>query len=132
MARAAYPPAEQERFADWLQALRGKADVVMVHAPALAQLAVDALADDPPRRPLVLVEGHTHRGQLRRQGPLTILNPGSIGGGGTGNLTELGGEIGLARLTYSGAPFIPRAADLVRIDPGSGNAQARRSRLGEE
>lgn len=39
---------------------------------------------------------------------------------------------GLARLTYSAEPFIPRAADTVRIDPGSGNAQARRSRLDEE
>jgi hypothetical protein len=126
---ATYTEAEQQRFADWLAPLRGKVDVVMVHAPGLAALATAALRDDPPATPLVLVEGHTHKAALETLGPVTVLNAGSVGGGGTGNLAD-GGDIGLARLTFTRQPtFVPRAADLVEIDPGDGTAQARRFRL---
>lgn len=127
-------PSEQDQqaFAAWLQALRDRVDVVMVHEPALAQRAVDALRADPPTTPLVIVWGHTHAAQLTHDGTLTTLNAGSVGGGGTGNLTEVGGEIGLARMIYASAPrFEPLAADLVQIDPGSGSAQAQRYRLDE-
>ncbi len=127
-------PTEADRaaFASWLETMRGKADVVMVHAPGLAQAAVEALRADPPAAPLLIVWGHTHRAEVRQDGPLTTLNPGSLGGGGTGNLAEDGGDIGLARLIYDSAPsFQPRAADLVQIDPGDGSAQAQRYRLDE-
>jgi predicted phosphodiesterase len=127
---AVYSPAEQERFAAWLKPLRGKVDVVMVHAPQLAQLALASLRKEPPAAPLLVVEGHTHKAALERFGTVSVLNAGSVGGGGTGNLTEAGGVIGLARVTYSSLPvFVPRAADLVQIDPGDGEAQARRVRL---
>jgi predicted phosphodiesterase len=125
-------PAQQEEFASWLQARRNLADIVMVHAPALAQLAVDVLRNTPPSKPLVILEGHTHKAGIEHEGNLTILNGGSVGGGGTGNLTELSGDIGLARLTYSRLPsFAPAAADLVEIDPADGEARARRVRLDE-
>ncbi len=127
---ATYAEAEQQRFADWLAPLRGKVDVVMVHAPALAAPALQALRADPPPAPLVLVEGHTHTPALETDGTITVVNPGSVGGGGTGNLAEGGGDIGLARLTFTRRPsFRPRAADLVQINPGDGEAQARRYRL---
>jgi hypothetical protein len=59
-----------------------------------------------------------------------VLNPGSVGGGGTGNLAEAGGDIALARVMFTRLPsFLPRAADLVQINPGDGEAQARRVRL---
>ncbi len=58
-----------------------------------------------------------------------VLNAGTAGGGGTGNLTEHQ-PIGVAVLLYAARPrFDPLAADLVEIDPGSGDATARRSRL---
>jgi predicted phosphodiesterase len=129
---AAPSEEEQQAFATWLDGLRDKVDVVMVHEPALAQRAVDALRADPPPAPLVIVWGHTHTAELRRDGTLTTLNPGSVGGGGTGNLAEAGGDIGLARLIYATTPrFEPLAADLVQIDPGDGSAQAQRFRLDE-
>ncbi len=122
--------AQQEHFASWLQARRDLADVVLVHTPALAQLAVDVLHNSPPTRPLVILQGHTHKSAIEHEGNLTILNGGSVGGGGTGNLTELSGDIGLARLTYSRLPsFAPAAADLIEIDPADGEARARRVRL---
>jgi hypothetical protein len=61
---------------------------------------------------------------------VTVVNGGSIGGGGTGNLSDEATDIGLARLSYSlTGGFEPLAADLVTIDPGTGAATARRDRL---
>jgi hypothetical protein len=102
----------------------------MVHAPGLAQLAVEALRAVPPPDRLMLVVGHSHKQATEQFGTVTVLNPGSVGGGGTGNLTEVAGDIGLARVTYTRLPrFRPRAADVVQIDPGDGAAEARRIRL---
>jgi predicted phosphodiesterase len=129
---AEYTLAEQERFAAWLEPLRDKVDVVMVHAPQLARQALAELEQAPPVSPLLLVEGHTHTQALDRFGAVTVLNSGSVGGGGTGNLADAGGDIGLARVTYGIVPFVPRAADLVTIDPADGDAQARRVRLDPE
>ncbi len=124
--------ADREAFAAWLEPLVGEVDVVMVHQPGLAKLAIDELRADPPPRPLLVVEGHTHASELEQAGTLTTLNPGSLGGGGTGNLAEGGGDIGLARLIYRSTPrFEPLAADVVQIDPGNGAAQAERYRLDE-
>jgi predicted phosphodiesterase len=124
--------AQLQSFADWLRPLAGKVDVVMVHEPALIEQATEELAEVPPATPLVFVVGHTHRTELTRSGDVTIVNGGSIGGGGTGNLSDEAVDVGLARLSYRLSDgFEPLAADLVGIDPGSGAATARRERLDE-
>ena len=57
---------------------------------------------------------------------------GSVGAGGTGNLTE-NTSLGIARFVYTLKPaFQPLAADLVSIDPGTGSSSARRERLDPE
>jgi predicted phosphodiesterase len=124
-------PAQEAAFTNWLAPLRGKVDIVMVHEPALAATAVAQLRADPPTTPLLVLEGHTHKSSLEHDGTLTVLNAGTVGGGGTGNLaSRVGGNIGLARVTYAiGPAFAPAAADLVEIDPGDGGAQAKRVRL---
>jgi Calcineurin-like phosphoesterase superfamily domain len=125
--------AQLEAFADWLRPLVGKVDVVMVHQPALIAQATDELELLPPERPLVFVVGHTHEPELTRIADgITVVNGGSIGGGGTGNLSDEPTDIGLARLSYGlTGGFRPLAADLVEIDPGNGAATARRERLDE-
>ena len=61
-----------------------------------------------------------------------MINGGSIGGGGTGNLADGATDVGLARMSYRPiGGFEPLAADLVEIDPGTGAATARRERLDE-
>jgi predicted phosphodiesterase len=128
------PTAEQlEDFAVWLRPLVGRVDAVLVHQPALIEQAVEELRVLPPTNPLVFVVGHTHTPDLERvTETVTIVNGGSIGGGGTGNLAEAATEVGLARLSYTlTGGFRPLAADLVGIDPGSGAATARRDRLDE-
>jgi predicted phosphodiesterase len=122
-------PAMQDAFTGWLRPLVGKVDIVMVHEPALIAPALAVLEDRPPPRPLVFVVGHTHVASIERRPAFDVINSGSVGAGGTGNLTERT-PIGIARLIYTTTPgFQPLAADLVSIDPGTGSATARRERL---
>ena len=124
--------AQLESFAKWMRPLVGKVDVVLVHEPALIAKVLEELELLPPKEPIVFVVGHTHKPDLDRIGPVTVVNGGSIGGGGTGNLSDAATDVGLARLSYSlTGGFQPLAADLVGIDPGNGAATARRERLDE-
>jgi hypothetical protein len=103
--------------------------VVMVHEPALIGPALQILKDNPPTRPLVFLVGHTHSAKLSEQPAVTVINGGSIGAGGTGNLGE-STSLGIARFVFTLKPsFQPLAADLVSIDPGTGSSSARRERL---
>ena len=123
---AAPDPLEQDKFTGWLMPLIGKVDVVMVHEPALIQTALTLLKDDPPDHPLVFLVGHTHQTDLKTQPGVTMINGGSIGAGGTGNLTETT-AMSVARFVFTVKPsFQPLAADLVSIDPGTGSSSARR------
>jgi predicted phosphodiesterase len=122
-------PQQQERFRDWLRPLIGHVDVVMVHSPALAEDAAAELRRIPPRRPLVLLTGHTHVQSFHSSTNLVELNAGTVGGGGTGNL-EKNQPFGLAVLVYAReGGFKPVAADLVQIDAHGGSARAERRRV---
>ena len=122
-------PTQQDAFTAWLAPLIGEVDVVMVHEPALIEPALAILQDDPPDSPLVFIVGHTHEASLDRYAGVTVINGGSVGAGGTGNLTETT-DYALARLIYTGDPnFQPLAADLITIDPGDGSSTASRERL---
>ena len=126
-------PAMQDAFTSWLRSIQSRVDVVMVHEPALIAPALAVLRDDPPSHPLLFVTGHTHEAALDTQPGVTVVNGGSIGGGGTGNLAEdAPTDVGIARVVYTAEPsFRPLAVDLVSIDPSSGSATARRVRLDE-
>jgi hypothetical protein len=122
-------PVMQARFLAWVQPLVPKVDVFMVHEPALIAPALALLRRTPPDHPIVFVVGHTHVASLSRQPGVTVVNDGSVGAGGTGNLTEHT-DLALARLVFARRPaFQPLAADLITIDPGTGSASARRTRL---
>jgi predicted phosphodiesterase len=122
-------PVEVDKFTGWLTPLIGKVDLVMVHEPALIAGALQVLKDAPPDHPIVFLVGHTHKAALARQPGVTVVNGGSIGAGGTGNLTEPT-SLSVARFVFTLAPsFQPLAADLVSIDPGTGSSSARRERL---
>ena len=126
-------PAMQDAFTAWMRSVQSRVDVIMVHEPALIEPALAVLRDDPPAQPLMFVVGHSHKAALETQPGVTVVNGGSIGGGGTGNLAEdAPTDVGIARVIYAAAPaFRPLAVDLVSIDPSSGSATARRERLDE-
>jgi predicted phosphodiesterase len=123
-------PEQQAEFAEWFHGLEDKVDVVMVHQAGLAAQAIADLRRDPPSHPILMLVGHTHRAEILIDRGLTVLNGGTIGAGGTGNLDE-GAKIGAARMIYATVDggVAPLAADLVEIDPGNGSATARRYRL---
>ncbi len=122
-------PALQQAFTDWLRPLINEVDIVMVHQPALMEPALEELLDQPPVHPIVFITGHTHSPSIEHEPGVTVINGGSVGAGGTGNLAEAT-DMGIARLIYTTEPsFQPLAADLVSIDPGDGSATARRERL---
>ena len=123
--------SEIDRFTTWMRSVRGQVDVVMVHNPALLPDALDELDADPPALPLTILTGHTHHAELTRRPGATVINAGTVGAGGTGNLLERE-KIGIARLAYETKPrFEALAVDMVTIDPRSGSATARRERLDE-
>jgi hypothetical protein len=123
-------PEQVQAFSRWFARVEGEADVVLVHQPALIEGTLASLRESPPGRPLLFVVGHTHTADLFHEGELTVVNGGSLGAGGTGNLADAPTRLGLARLSYdTTGGFEPLAVDLVEIDPGDGNATARRERL---
>ena len=123
--------SELERFATWLRPIRDDVDIVVVHNPALLPDALDELDATQREQPLLFLVGHTHHNELTRRPGATVLNAGTVGAGGTTNLLE-NEQVGIARLAYETQPrFTPLAADLIEIDPRSGNATARRERLDE-
>jgi predicted phosphodiesterase len=121
---------QQLEFLGWFDAYRNDVDAILVHSPQLAQLAIQEMRALPPERPLVLFVGHTHRPALDRVADnFTVINGGSVGGGGAANVEDES-PIGIGAMTYRLQPsFEPLAADLVQIDPGTGSATANRTRL---
>jgi len=124
--------AAQEDFRRWFESLEGRVDVVVVHEPQVAATALAELRRDPPARPVVILDAHTHRPFLQADPNLLELNAGTLGAGGTGNLTDERSPVSLAVLTYRLAPTpLPLAVDQVSIDPGNGSSSARRLRVDE-
>jgi predicted phosphodiesterase len=121
--------AQRRAFRDWLVSVAPRADVVMVHAPGLAEDGLDALRANPPTHPLLVLTGHTHEPSIDVDRNLAVVNGGTVGGSGSGNLDE-SKPIGLAVVTFRTGPrFDPLAVDTVEIDTGSGSARAERRRL---
>jgi hypothetical protein len=122
--------AAQEDFRRWVGSLAGKVDVIVVHEPEIAAGVLGDLRRHPAKRPLIILDGHTHRPFLEADPNLLEVNGGTIGAGGTGNLADERSDLGLAILTYRLQPTpLPLAVDQVSIDPGSGGASARRVRV---
>ena len=119
---------DQRAFARWLLGIRDRVDLVMVHEPSLVEPLLPRLRREGT--PLLMAVGHTHRPAVDSDGSVTVVNGGTLGAGGTGNLPE-GLDASLAIVSYAVDPFDPLAVDLVTLDPGTGETTARRLPLGE-
>lgn len=127
--------ADQQEFASWFATIADDVDVVMVHEPSLAEPVIEQLRTqrreqsvDAEAPSILFVLGDTHRPAVDAADGVLAVNGGTIGAGGTGNLDE-GQNASLAIVTYERGPFSPLAADLVTLNPGTGETVARRVRI---
>ncbi|MFA4927478.1 MAG: metallophosphoesterase [Patulibacter sp.] len=127
--------ADQQAFATWFETIVDEVDVVMLHEPSLAEPVIERLraerreqSVDAETPSILFVLGDTHRIAVDAADGVLAVNGGTIGAGGTGNLDE-GQNASLAIVTYERGPFTPLAADLVTLNPGTGETVARRVRI---
>ncbi|HEY6759348.1 MAG TPA: metallophosphoesterase family protein [Baekduia sp.] len=124
--------AAAEEFRRWFETVADKVDVVLVHEPQVAASVLEELRRNPPDHPIMILDGHTHHLFLQADPNLLEVNGGTIGAGGTGNLNDRV-DYTLAIVTYRLTPTpLPLAVDQVTIDPGDGNASARRIRVDKQ
>jgi Calcineurin-like phosphoesterase superfamily domain len=108
----------------WFDALPQRPDVVMVHQNGLAQTLARTLYAAGYDHPLTILTGHDHIQHVNHDGPIDIVDAGTVGASG---LYGVGADfVGLGDLHWEASAPVLQAADLVQIEPVSGVAQAHR------
>ena len=116
--------AAQQRLLDWFDALPARADVVLVHENGLAQYLARTLYATGYHWPLTILTGHDHIQHVNHDGTIDIVDAGTIGASG---LYGVGADyVGLGDLHWAPNKPLLAAADLIQIEPVSGDAQAKR------
>ena len=100
----------------------------MVHEPQLARDVADELRRIPPRRPLVLLMGHTHVASFHMSTNFTEINGATIGGGGTGNF-EKNQPFGLRAPVLHARGRLPAGGGRSRSDRRARGLRARAERF---
>jgi hypothetical protein len=108
----------------WFDRLPRRPDVVLVHQAGLALFMARTLQERGDDRPLTILTGHDHRQHVDRYGDHVVVDGGTAGAGGPQGIGR--DFVGLADLHFS--PRVPtlQAADLIGVEPVSGNGFARR------
>jgi hypothetical protein len=119
--------AAQAELIAWFDGLAERPDVVLVHQNGLAQALARHLHGRGYEHPLTIVCGHDHKQHVDRHGSVTVVDGGTAGAGGV--LAAGSESIGVAELHFARRTPRLRAVDLVRVEPFSGEAQARREVL---
>ncbi|HEY1510300.1 MAG TPA: metallophosphoesterase family protein [Solirubrobacteraceae bacterium] len=114
----------QHRLLAWFDALPQRPDVVEVHENGLAQYLASALDQAGYKRPLTILTGHDHLQHVNHDGPIDVVDAGTVGASG---LYGVGADyVGLGDLHWTAGNPVLEAADLIQIEPVSGVAQAQR------
>ena len=114
--------AEQELVA-WFDALPERPDVVLVHQHGLAHALLAHVAAQDGADPVLILAGHDHRQHVDQAGNDVLVDGGTVGAGGPFAIGEV--PAGFALLHLTAANRI-QAADLVQVEPLSGEGSARR------
>ena len=114
----------QRRLRRWFQRLRPRPDVVLIHQNGLAQALARTARARVPDRPLLILTGHDHEQHIDRYGDVLVVDAGTAGAGGAfGAGSE---SVGVAELHTPPGEVLPRAVDLIQVEPVSGAASAER------
>jgi hypothetical protein len=117
------------RLLHWFESLPQRPDVVLVHENGLAQYLAHTLWTSGYDRPLTILTGHDHIQHVNHEGPIDIVDAGTVGAGG---LYGIGSNyVGLGELHFDPARPQLAATDLIQVEPVSGVAQAQRIVLPE-
>ncbi|HEY2603436.1 MAG TPA: metallophosphoesterase [Thermoleophilaceae bacterium] len=120
--KADYLQAEQQLL-DWFNRLPEEPDVVLVHENGLAQFLARSLQSQGYKRQLLILTGHDHLQHTDLYGRIVVVDGGTVGAGGVFGASK--SPVGFASLNLSAAGHL-ESADLVRVQPFSGAAQADR------
>lgn len=108
----------------WFDALEQRPDVVLVHENGLAQDLARTLYSSGYGRSLTILTGHDHIQHVNHDGPIDIVDAGTVGASG---LYGVGADyVGIGDLHWDAETPVLQAADLIQIEPVSGVAQAQR------
>ena len=103
--------------------------MVLVHENGLARSLAAAVAARGAPRPLLVLTGHDHRQHVDRYGKMVVvIDAGTVGAGGVFGVHSE--SVGVAQLHFRGAGPVPRAVDLITVEPVSGAARADRIVVG--
>ncbi|MEA2661456.1 MAG: hypothetical protein QOH08_1028, partial [Chloroflexota bacterium] len=112
-----------ERLVEWFDALRPRPQIVLIHQHGLGHAVLEHVAAQPDRRPVVILTGHDHLQHMERIGQSLLVDGGTLGAGGLFAVGEA--PAGFIDLRLDGS-FVPISADMVQIEPVSGDGSARR------
>ena len=108
----------------WFDGLDPRPDIVMIHQNGLALFLARTLQDRRDDRALTILTGHDHRQHVDRYGPHVVVDGGTAGAGGLAGVGQ--DSVGLADLHFARTGHELEAADLIAVEPITGNGLARR------
>jgi predicted phosphodiesterase len=107
----------------WFDELPRRPQVVLLHQHGLAHALLDHVAAEQGMPPLLILTGHDHRQHIDRRGDDILVDGGTVGAGGPFAIGESPAGFALLHLTAANRL---QAADLVQVEPLSGEGTARR------
>jgi predicted phosphodiesterase len=113
----------QQELIAWFDALPRRPQIVLVHQHGLAHALLDHVAAQADAAPLLIFTGHDHRQHIDQLGDDILVDGGTVGAGGPFAIGESPAGFALLHLTAANRL---QAADLVQVEPLSGEGSARR------
>jgi hypothetical protein len=115
---------QQRRLLRWFTSLDRRPDVVLIHENGLAQYLARTLWARGYGWPLTILTGHDHIQHVNHDGPIGVIDAGTVGAGGVYGVGS--NYVGLGELYFALRFPVVDAADLIQVEPVSGVAQAQR------
>lgn len=116
---------DRESLDRWFDSLPERPDLLMIHdVSAAMHLAAGLQARGSAERDLLILTGHDHRQHIERYGNILVLDSGTAGAGGL--LGAGSTPVSFAELSFRPGKILPASADMINVEPISGEAEAQR------